>query len=48
MSSRKDIRDGADFEHSLSALVYSDVLTPWVDFISDIVNALTENNTAFG
>lgn len=30
MSSRQDIRDGADFEHSLRGLVYTDVLG-WID-----------------
>ncbi len=30
MSTRQDIRDGADFEHALRGLVYTDVLG-WVD-----------------
>ncbi|UYM57714.1 hypothetical protein [Leclercia adecarboxylata] len=30
MSSRQDIRDGADFEHSLRGLIYTDVLG-WID-----------------
>jgi len=30
VSSREDIRDGADFEHSLRGLIYSDVLG-WID-----------------
>ncbi|WP_347115110.1 hypothetical protein AAHB66_02540 [Leclercia sp. S52] len=30
MSSRQDIKDGADFEHSLRGLVYTDVLG-WID-----------------
>ncbi len=30
MSSRQDIRDGADFDHSSSGLIYTDVLG-WID-----------------